>query len=307
MSLSEAYDTDLYGNRIFIVEPVDPTNPRTGGYSTVLTGGANYNLPFRRGSLFHASLASEMRYYQLIRETQNVSQRLNIGLTTTLPGRTALFVNQRVRYSPSFLNSNLPQGPDDAEAGDIDPGSDYAGVLNLEDQYYYSTTFRLTRPVTRRTRLTVRGDLLRSDFVHESASRRDSLSRVLGGDFGWPLGRTTSATVGYRYRDNDVKNTTEINGSRNCRAHGRPERHSQASFIAIAPGAPQSSSWCIEGRDPDQTEHYSRGGQAARCRRAVHPRYPERDDSRSCVQLPDYEGLECARELRSRINARRPG
>src|SRR4029453_17687066 len=107
MSLSEAYDTDLYGNRIFLVEALDPDNPRVGGYSTVVAGGANYNLPFRRGSLFNASLASELRYYQLISRTQNVSQRVNLGLNTTLPGRTALIVNQRIRYAPSFLNSNL--------------------------------------------------------------------------------------------------------------------------------------------------------------------------------------------------------
>ena len=153
--------------------------------------------------------ASEGRYYPDLREFRSVGTRAGLGLTTTLPGRSSLFVNQTVGYSPSYYYGFSPR-PGEIEVGDAATDNvDFATIDDVEAQYHYRTSIRFMRPVTQRTRIVARADYGMVDFVHENPRRLDTSSSLAEGGYAWTMTRATSATFGYRFQHSDVRNVLE--------------------------------------------------------------------------------------------------
>ena len=92
----------------------------SGQYAMLQTGGA-YAWATQRVQLGMTG-ASAFQYFAELSRVQSVSHSLGIGVSTTLPKRTGLSLNQAIAYSPSYL-SELFAGLAEPSLGDAPPAS----------------------------------------------------------------------------------------------------------------------------------------------------------------------------------------
>src|SRR5262245_10237156 len=109
VSLVGAYDNDVPAD---VQSIVDPTSPQSGGYSTIVNANAGYSWNGTR-TQFNANASSTVRHYAELGEVQSVGHSVGVGVSTRLPWRTTLFLNQSASYSPAYFYSVFPGGSTD--------------------------------------------------------------------------------------------------------------------------------------------------------------------------------------------------
>ena len=160
VSLIGAYDDDVPAD---VQSIVDPTGLQNGGYSTIVNAKATYNWNGNR-TQFGAAASSTVRHYAELGETQSVGHGVGVGVTTRLPWRMTLFVNQSASYSPAYFYSVFPAGPTDIPGFADTTNPDFA-VNNGLESYTYMTQVRLGRDLTQRDTLSFTGQYDYSDRV----------------------------------------------------------------------------------------------------------------------------------------------
>jgi hypothetical protein len=200
-TLVEAYDDNLLAE----TGGISPGVAALSGAYSMLQAGGTYAWANER---VHVGMTatSAFRYYGQVGDFQSVSHSGGIGLSTSLPKRTGLSLNQAVAYSPSYLSKLFPS-LGDTRLGDAQPASpNYA--VNDVTSYSYATTAALTHALTRRGSLQGVADYTFTDFRGGSL-RHDGA--VYGGraEFSRAVGRHSAINAGYRYRTGDSGLSTQ--------------------------------------------------------------------------------------------------
>jgi hypothetical protein len=139
-----------------------------------------------------------LRHYSQVEEARTLSYSGGLGLSARLGGRTTLLANQSVAYSPSYLYGLFPSIAADAPGAAIPAAPDYA--TNDFESYSYGTTVTLTQGLTRRSRLSATGEFQYTDFLRDTATRRDLSSQGIRAEFSRNLAPNTAVQVGYGFR-----------------------------------------------------------------------------------------------------------
>jgi hypothetical protein len=242
MFLTEAYDSDVYAD--FLRGRVDATETKVAAYSTMFSGTAAYRGRFGRSATVRGTANSILQYFPDFGGVRSTSHRGALGLFTDVPGAGSLLLNQSVNYIPSDF-SNLFHREEVSEPGEAGPPpADYNSILNGRESYFYDTSLRLTRALTRRTRLSVQGEFEYTDFVHESINRHDNRAYWARGTFMWDFKRRTSATFGYKYRVSDLSNPVGFTAEQHVvdfgLRHSRPRPRGRQAVYAASVGVSSS-------------------------------------------------------------------
>ena len=192
----QAYDDNLLAE----VGSVTPGAATLSGYYTMLQSAGAFAWATQRVQLGITG-ASAFRYYGQVGEFQSVSHSAGIGLSTTLPKRTGLAVNQSAAYSPSYLSGLFPS-LNEARLGDALPSSPNYDVNEVES-YSYATTVALTHGLTRRGSIRAVADYGVTDFRDQSTARADGSSYGATVAFSRDLGRHSGVSLDYRFRTGD--------------------------------------------------------------------------------------------------------
>ncbi len=166
----EAYDDDVFADTI---GGSNPLFAPTSGYYTMLQGNANYTWQ-RPRTQFGATVASVVRYYHTdeLKQLDVTNFTAGAGFSSQFTERLALFVNQTVSYSPSTLYRLFPDITQ-AAPGEVPAAAPDYQVSDSES-FYYTTTARLTRRVTRRGSLSLSAQYAYADYLRETATQRDA-------------------------------------------------------------------------------------------------------------------------------------
>lgn len=194
---AQAYDDDVPRE---VAGVVDPSVVNVGGHSTMFSGGLDYSM--RMGQMRAGVNAdTSYRYYASVDEFKALSHSAAVGLSGPVSRRTSLFVSQTVAYSPSYLYGLFPQ---QAAEGPV-PSEVLAPNYFIDDyeSITYGTNGGMSRALSRRSSVTVSGDLTGTRFLKETASQRNL--RVFGTSARYThgLARNSSLHAGYRYRQGD--------------------------------------------------------------------------------------------------------
>lgn len=195
-TLVGAYDDNLLAEAGGITPGATPLS----GYYTMLQSAGDYSWASRRVQLGITG-ASAFRYYGQVGNFQSVSHSAGIGLSTTLPKKTALAINQAAAYSPSYLSALFPAFGG-ARLGDAPPASPNYNVNDVTS-YSYVTTGSVSHGVTRRGSVRAVGNYTFTDFRGESNGRRDGASYGATAGFTRDFGRRSAVSLDYRYRTGD--------------------------------------------------------------------------------------------------------
>lgn len=194
-TIVEAYDDNLLAE----TGGVSQGTPAVSGQYTMLQAGGKYSWTTRRLQVGITG-DSAFRSYDF-GAVRNSSQSAGFGLSTVLPGRTQLAVNQSVAYSPSYLAGLFPSVAEPG-LGDTRPTSPNYSVDDFSSMSY-ATTAAVSRGLTRRGSIMVGGDYSVTDFRTDSAARPDGSTRGLSTAFSHVVGRHSGLSVDYRYRTAD--------------------------------------------------------------------------------------------------------
>jgi hypothetical protein len=165
------------------------------GASTFVIGNADYRWQGSRVQV-GATGSSVLRNYSKFQDADTVSYSAGVGLSARLGGRTTLFANQTIAYSPSYLYLLFPNdGVQDP--GDSSPAApDY--TITHTDSHLYGTTLSLTRGLTSRSQFSATGEFQYSDFA--SNATPDQNFKGIRGEYSRGLSKNVLLRAGYRFR-----------------------------------------------------------------------------------------------------------
>ena len=173
----EAYDDNILAT---LGGTVDPNQQQVGGYYSMLQPSLDYGWKGRRAQIGITEASAFGYYPQLPKCPEHQPHRRCRNLRRNWTQRSSLLVNQTAAYSPSYLYGLFPTGGEVAP-GDAIPGAPNYSVNDVES-YSYGTTATLSQGISRRARLRLVGGTYRyTNFVHETAFQRDSVSSGLDG------------------------------------------------------------------------------------------------------------------------------
>jgi hypothetical protein len=142
--------------------------------------------------------ASALRYYSELESVSTASYAAGFGVSARLDGRTTIFANQSVAYSPSYLYAVFPREAVTNPGTAAPPPPDYA--VSDTESYFYGTTLTLTRGLSRRSHVSATGEFQYTDFLHETTRQPDLHSESVRAEYSRNLARNLALRVGYRYR-----------------------------------------------------------------------------------------------------------
>jgi hypothetical protein len=198
-TIVEAFDQDILAEGGSLFGPVgDPV----GGYFTMLTAGSKYQ-SVRGATQWSANVASTFAYYNDLGDVRSISHTGAVGFGGEL-GRTRVLVNQALAYSPSYLFGLFPSVEEPAPGLPIPGAPDYQ-VDNEARSYSSSTMFSVSRPVTRRGRVTASAQYTYVDFQGAAVARRpDVTSYSAQAGFSRNMSRNAALRFGYVFRGGDI-------------------------------------------------------------------------------------------------------
>jgi hypothetical protein len=171
-----------------------------GGLYTDLTANFNAHVQGRRLQ-FSSAAGTDIRYYQDQNTTIGIGHYGNSGLTYTTP-QTTVAIDGGVAYAPSYLYRLFASVASAQPVGET-VASGYA--ISDTSSYNYDLHVGLTRNLTPRNRLVLRGGGRFTDFIHEDAqingfNTRDLTTYETGAMFSRGLTRRVNLNLGYTYR-----------------------------------------------------------------------------------------------------------
>jgi len=162
----------------------------------MLRTGASYA---RRGKAeIGARANSVLRYYSDPGIFQSVGHNAGIGLTASSRGGLTVLANQSAAYSPATLYGLFPEG------GPPEPG--YPGVsapnytASNFQSYAYTSTVTLGHSMGSRNRVSVTGDYVYTDRVHETVEWGDVSSYSVSAQYARNTTRHTTTSTELQYR-----------------------------------------------------------------------------------------------------------
>lgn len=194
LMLSEAHDSELPTGGGFQIPQQSLQN---GGYSTMLVASTNY-VRNRRRLQFTGTALSALRYYQELDRISATAHSGSVSLNVAPSRLVALRMDQTAAYSPSYLYQLFPATGVPVPGEPIPAAPDYQ--VNETRSYSYRSGATLTIGEQNRRRLTITGNLSRTDFQENTSGRRDL--EVLSGSAGysWNVGRANRISTSYDYR-----------------------------------------------------------------------------------------------------------
>ena len=194
VSVTGAYDSDAS------LESVVPGfgQVQAEGYSTWGIGTLQYTRRFTRAEL-QTSAASAVRYSPANRQFGSAVHIGAVRLSSSVPSRFTLQLDGTVAYSPAYLYGvfpALPVGTDEAIA--VSPDQDYD--VDAPSSYSSSSSFSVTRHMSRRTNVSVNGDYSFTHFSDESPVDTGTTVYSIGSRLSHNVTRSGALSVEYRYR-----------------------------------------------------------------------------------------------------------
>jgi hypothetical protein len=190
-SVAGAYDSDAPPE---LFQLVDPSEHIFSGRSALLLGGADY----RRSGVVQvlAGAQTSLRYAPDDSGLRVLNHDAGLSLSTDLPQRFTLSVEQRAAYSPSLFGL-FPA--DAAAAGELPALTPEYAVADAGG-YSYSGQVGLARPVGRRNLFSGAAELQYADYRLETVNRRDLATHGASAAYSRDVRRNSTLRVGYRYR-----------------------------------------------------------------------------------------------------------
>jgi hypothetical protein len=206
-TLMGAYDDNILAEGGLVSPGADAVS---GQYAMLQTVGT-YGWATQRVQLGMTG-ASAFQYFAELGQIQSGSHSLGVGVSTTLPQRTGLALNQAIAYSPSYL-SGLFASLAESRLGDAPPASPNFDVNDAASTSYVSTA-TITRGVGRRGSAKGVADYTFTDFRGQSIARQDGASYGVRAEFSRNVGRHSSVSTGYRYRTGDFSLLGNVEAAR---------------------------------------------------------------------------------------------
>jgi hypothetical protein len=196
MSLTAAYDSDVsveaarsIANQLF--------GPESIAHANQLLGNSTYRWK-RRDLEFRASGRSVVRHDRQTNVIRSTGHSAAAGMTTRLPWRSTLMLNQTESYSPAYLYALFPRDAADV-AGDAPAlAADYD--VTSGESLSLGSQATLTRQMSRRTIIALTADRQQTNYLDPDAGLIVTGWYGVSGRFTRFLGRNTKGTVRYIYR-----------------------------------------------------------------------------------------------------------
>jgi hypothetical protein len=196
LSLAEAYDDNALATDFGGLEP--STFQRSGVYTELIS-----DLAFSRSGTtqVQATVGSDLRYYNELNRVVVLTSRAGLDLLSTFGRGTVVHFGQGVTYAPTSLSTLFapPLTPvDEASTSDVLPiNGDYA--LLSERLVNFLTSATVDQKITRRSILSLSGDLSYSNYVAEAPELSDLRSNSVRSQFSYQLDRRFTLRSGYKF------------------------------------------------------------------------------------------------------------
>lgn len=201
-SVSGAFNTDVPHE----LQPrLNPGGFQIQGVSSILTGLGRYSRPFGRVN-FGASGFAAFSYARDLEAFRSIRHSGTLRASSDLTRLDTVSLNQTIIYRPPQLYGIVPvdfEDDDPSDVGVIEPEH----AIRVQSSYAFITSARWSHELTRRSGVSVRGNLRFVDQVEESNRVRDLNTRELRAMYRHSLGRRSYVTAGYRMRNGTVRYT----------------------------------------------------------------------------------------------------
>jgi hypothetical protein len=197
LSLAEAYDDNALATDFGV--GLEPSTFQRSGVYTELISDLAYS---KRGTTqVQATAGSDLRYYNELSRVVLLTGRAGVDLLSTFGRGTAVHFGQGVTYAPTSLSTLFarPLTPvDEVSTSEVLPiDGDYA--LLSERLVNFLTSASVDQKLTRRSVLTLSGDLSYANYVAEVSELSDLRSNSVRGQFSYQLNRSFALRSGYNY------------------------------------------------------------------------------------------------------------
>jgi hypothetical protein len=200
VSLLQTHDSDAPAT----LTAVDPLASASSGYSTMLLGSLDYRWKSPQ-KYFLASGATSVRRFSEFDDARSFSYVAAVSFGVDLGRRNSISIDQTAAYVPSLYYGLFPRDVLQTASEVVTSIPDYANQRT--DSYDYTTRAAYQHALTTRDRLDLSGDFTYNDYVRESDSLRDAMSRGVRAGYTRSVSRNTALHAGYRYGLGTVSRT----------------------------------------------------------------------------------------------------